>query len=100
MAEISSTALTAGTAVTSFGLAAFVSFMPELKDVLGDNGSSQVKSECRIGAATGAVATLSVGMVMTYLTKSLVPLFVALGISAIMYAVYEFAYKRGVLNDA
>lgn len=99
MAEISSTALTAGTAVASLGLSAFASFMPELREVMNDDHSPDMKNECRFGATSSAVATLSVGVVLAYLTKSLVPVFVALGISAILFAVYDFAYQKGIVRN-
>lgn len=94
MAEITSLELTAGVAIVSTAISLFSGFLPGLNDVLCDNGSSGMRGTLDFGQPTAAVATVSVGVVLSLLTKSIMPTVFSLGISAILWMIYEFAFRR------
>lgn len=99
MAEVSSLGLTTSVAVVSAGLGVFTCFMPELSDVLSDRQSNEMAGKVTFGASTAAVATVSIGAVLSYLTHTWSPIVSALGITVILYAAYRFAYQRGIFHD-
>lgn len=98
MAEISDLELTAGVAIVSTGLSLFTGFLPGLNEVLNDNCTDSMRGNLDFGQPTAAIATTSVGVVLSLVTKSIMPTVFALGISAIMWFAYEFAFRR-VDND-
>lgn len=93
MREVTSLELTAGTAVVSTALSVFVAFMPSILDVLHDPGSTDMRRAVSFGQDTGTVSTLTVGILLTALTRSPLPLVFAVGVSALMWLAYEYAYR-------
>lgn len=96
MAEISALELTAGTAVVSAAISVFGVCLPGLSEVLGDDRTAGMRSTLDFGQPAAAVATVSVGVVLSVFTKSLMPTVFALGISALLWLAYEFAFQREI----
>lgn len=94
--EISPNALTAGIAVMSAGLTTFTGLMPSLRDVLDDSTSISMRERIDFGRNASSVATLSSGVVFTLVTKSVVPLVYSVGITVLMWGVFELAYRKGI----
>jgi hypothetical protein len=94
MSEISSIELTAGTAIVATAVSMFACCLPGLHDVLQDNSSTGMRETLNFGQSTAAIATTSIGVVLSVFTKSLMPTIFALGISALLWFVYEFAFRR------
>lgn len=92
--ELSSLELTAAVAVVSTGISVFATFCPDLPKVLADNRSHSVKSELSFGQNAAVVATVSVGTVLSFITKSPMPLVFAIAIAALMTFAYEFAFRK------
>lgn len=94
MAQVSDLELTAGVAIVSTAISLFTGFLPGLSEVLQDDRSPGMRGSLDFGQPTAAVATTSVGVVLSLVTKSIMPTVFALGISAIMWFAYEFAFRR------
>lgn len=96
MPDVSSLELTAGTAIVATAVSIFSCCLPGLNDVLHDNSSGGMRDTLNFGQTTAAIATTSIGIVLSIFTKSLMPTIFALGISAMLWFVYEFAFRRTV----
>lgn len=94
MSEITSLELTAGVAVVTTALSVFSGFLPGLNDVFSDQYSDSMRGALDFGQPTAAIATTSVGIALSFFTRSIMPTVFALGISAFMWFVYEFAFRR------
>jgi hypothetical protein len=94
MPELTSLELTAGVAIVSTAISVFGGFLPGLSDVLNDNCSDGMRSNLNFAQPTAAIATTSVGVVLSLVTKSIMPTVFAVGISAMLWLVYEFAFQR------
>jgi hypothetical protein len=94
MAQISDLELTTGVAIVSIAIPLFTGFLPGMSEVLGDDCSDGMQSNLDFGRSTAAVSTLSVGIVLSLFTRSLMPTIFAIGISVLLWGVYEFAFRR------
>lgn len=94
MAEISSLELTAGTAIVATGVSIFTQFLPGLNDVFNDDGTAGMRGTLDFGQPAAALATVSVGVVLSFVSKSIMPTVFALGISFALYIAYELAFRR------
>lgn len=94
MAQISDLELTAGVAIVSTAISLFTGFLPGLNDVLNDDCSPEMRGNLDFGQPTAAIATTSVGIVLSLVTKSIMPTIFALGISLLLYLTYEIAFRQ------
>ncbi|ARK07710.1 hypothetical protein Toil_gp27 [Rhodococcus phage Toil] len=95
MAELSSLELTAATAVVSTAVAVFSTMCPPMQDVLGSQ-SDTTRKMVSFGQNAGAVATVSVGLVLSWITRSPMPAVFGIGISMLVMFAYEYAFRRAV----
>lgn len=94
MAELSSLELTAGVAVIATALSMMTSCIPDMDDVLLDGQTGAMRGILDFGLPTTTIATTSVGVVLSFFTRSIMPTIFALGISAAVWAAYEIAFKK------
>ncbi|MGW1743857.1 hypothetical protein ACWCPQ_34250 [Nocardia sp. NPDC001965] len=92
--EASSLGLTAGVAVVATGLTAFSTFCPGMPDVLNDIGSPSVRNAMQFGTNAASLATVSVGVVLAYITRSPMPLVFGLALAFAATFAYEIAFRR------
>lgn len=94
MAELSTLELEAGVAIVAAGISMFGGFLPGLSDLLGDAQTDGMRGCLDFGQPAAALATVAVGVVLSFATKSIMPTLFALGISAALWLVYELAFQR------
>lgn len=95
MTDVGSLELTAGVAVVATALSAFSAFCPPMTDVVNDHGMAH-RAAVDFGQSAGAIATVSVGAVLAFLTHNPMPLVVAIAIGFLVAFAYEFALRKGV----
>lgn len=96
MSEISSLELTAGVAVVATAISAFSAFCPPMSSVLLDSRSATTRKAVDFGQNAAAVATLSAGVVLSFVSSSPMPLVFALAIAFGLSFAYEFAFRREI----
>lgn len=81
------------TLAVSQGFSAFQFFLPRLSDVRKANASANpdIVGDVRLGEVAAFTLTLGVGAIVSSLTGSPVPTFVALLIALVLIAIYEAA---------
>lgn len=94
MSDVSSLGMTAAVAVVATGLTAFSTFCPNMPDVLADGRSPAVRRAVDFGQNAASLATLAVGLVLAYITRSPMPIVFALGLAFAASFAYEFAFRR------
>lgn len=93
MAELSSLEITVAIGVVATALSAFPAFCPPMSDVL-HHTDDKTRRAVEFGQNAGAIATLATGAVLSWVSRSPMPLVIALGISAAIAYAYEFAFQR------
>lgn len=74
---------------------AFTAFLPNFVEV-GRADKDQIAGEVRLGETAAVVIGLAIGGLLSYLSESYVPLFIAAIMSAILVAMYETALNKDV----
>jgi hypothetical protein len=74
---------------------AFTAFLPNFVEV-GRADKDQIAGEVRLGETAAVVIGLAIGGLLSYLSGSYVPLFIAAIMSAILVAMYETALNKDV----
>jgi len=92
--ETSAAAITAGVAVVATGLTAFNTFCPNLPDVLADGASPTVRRAVDFGQNAASLATIAIGLVLAYVTRSPMPVVFGLVFAFGTAYVYEIAFRR------
>lgn len=93
MADSLATAL----AVTALGqtVATFPVFLPSLSDVRkGDVSDPTLRGDVRLGEVAASAVAISVGLVMSNLAGSSLPLMTATIMSAVVVGIYEYSLTR------
>lgn len=96
MSDVSSLELTAGVAVVATAISAFSAFCPPMADVLKDSRSTTTRKAVDFGQNAAAVATLSAGVVLSFVSHSPMPLVFAIAIAFGLSFAYEFAFRREI----
>lgn len=72
----------------------FFAFLPPLRDIRQGNVTDEIAKDVRTGEVAATVVALGVGMVITAITGSPTPVFVAALIAVILIATYELVLRR------
>lgn len=86
---ISASAIALGQTVVSYSF-----FLPPLMEVRR-NTDDETLADVRLGQAAGGGLSVGIGFMLTQLTGSWTPTYVALFIAAIIAVVYELAMRQG-----
>lgn len=83
------TAVSLGQTITVYAL-----FLPSITEVRrASSEDPQIRGDVRMGQLAGATLSIGVGVVLTQMTGSSVPVMVAAFIAAIIAGIYEFAMR-------
>lgn len=74
---------------------AFTAFLPNFTEV-GKANKEEIAGQVRLGETAAVVIALSVGALLSWLTGSSLPFFVAAIMTFILVAMYEVALRNGV----
>lgn len=74
---------------------AFTAFLPKFTDV-GKSDKESVAGEVRLGETAAVVISLSIGGLLSWLTDSSVPFYVAGIMTFVLVALYETALRKDV----
>ena len=83
---------TATLAITQ-SVVAFTAFLPNFTEI-GKADKDQIIGEVRLGETAAVVIALSIGGLLSWLTQSTVPFFVAALMTTILVAMYEVALRK------
>lgn len=85
-----------GTATLSISqsVIAFTAFLPNFVEV-GRSDREAVADDVRLGETAAVCIALSIGALLSWLSSSYVPFFVAAIMSFVLIAMYEIALKKG-----
>lgn len=86
-----------GPATVAIGqsVAAFTAFLPNFVEV-GKADKETVRGEVRLGEMAAVAVASGIGLLLTWLTGSNVPLMISLIISALLVSLYEVAMRKEV----
>jgi len=76
------------------GVAAFFTFMPTLSEVRKAEPGSDIAADVHHGEICAAVVTFGVAAVISAVTKSSVPLYVAGALTVLMVLIYEATLRK------
>lgn len=74
---------------------AFTAFLPNFTEV-GRSNKEEIAGEVRLGETAAVVIALSIGSLLSWLTSSPIPFFVAAIMTFILVAMYETALRKEV----
>jgi len=83
---------TATLAITQ-SVVAFTAFLPNFTEI-GKADKEAITGEVRLGETAAVVIALSVGALLSWLTRSTVPVFVAALMTTVLVAMYEVALRK------
>lgn len=86
--------ITGTTAIVGTTVAIFTAFMPGLTDVLQDNISESMAHDVRYAQVAATITAVGVGGLVTYVTKSNVPLIVSILGAVVLGIVYETTLRK------
>lgn len=87
-----------GVSVTVAGMmmSGFSSLLPTLREVRqASPGDQTMVNDVRYGQCAAATLAIGIGALMTWLTKSPVPLYVAIAAALLYAGIYEMALRNG-----
>lgn len=92
MAESRTEFGTAALAITQT-VVSFTAFLPNFTEI-GRADKEQIAGEVRLGETAATVIALSIGGLLAWLTRSNIPFFIAVLMTAILVAMYETALRK------
>lgn len=89
--------LTAATLAMTQGIASFQAFMPRVSDIRkeANTSSSDIAFDVRAGEVAAVTTTLSVGVLVSALTKTPIAAYVSLITCLVMVVLYESLLRSG-----
>lgn len=93
------TAVAGTVAVVGLGTTIFTSFMPKMPELRTANMGLENSTQVRNAQVLGTAATLSFAGVVSYWSKSSVPLIAGAVTVLVLSAIYEYTLKAGSDND-